>query len=228
MSKFLRTLFGILLIPAAIGTGQAFYQNISNISIFSDSLHIIERGILSYLLMHTFIFKPIYIYVLGHELVHVLATWVCGGSVVAFHVTPSGGNVVTSKTNFFIELSPYFVPLYTILLGLCFWLFQLSGNGSVKASGVFLFLVGFTLAFHFVMTSEALRLQQDDVMKSGIIFSFVIIFISNLIIVSGVFAPVFSSISFTEFFKDSVSGSGELYTTIYEGILQFIERNKFW
>ena len=216
------------MIPAAIATGQAFYQNISNISIFSDSLHVIERGVLSYLLMHIFIFKPIYIYVLGHELVHVLATWVCGGHVVAFHVTPSGGNVVTSKTNFFIELSPYFVPLYTIFLGLCFWLVQLSGNGSVKASGVFLFLVGFTLAFHFVMTSEALRLQQDDIMKSGIIFSFVIIFISNLIIVSGVFAPVFSAISFTDFIKDSVSGSGEIYRTIYEGTLQVVERNKFW
>ena len=228
MSKFLRTLFGVLLIPVAISTGQAFYQNISNISIFSDSLHIIERGVLTYLLLHTFILKPVYLYVLGHELVHVLATWVCGGNVVAFHVTPSGGNVVTSKTNFFIELSPYFVPLYTILVGLCFWLLELSGHGSVKASGVFLFLVGFTLAFHFVMTSEALRLQQEVIVKSGIIFSFIIIFISNLIIVSAVFAPVFSSISFTDFIKDAVSGSSDMYREIYEVSFQFVNKHKFW
>jgi hypothetical protein len=181
-----------------------------------------ERGVLSYLLMHVFLFKPVYLYVLGHELVHVLATWICGGSVVAFHVTPSGGNVVTSKTNFFIELSPYFVPLYTIILGLSFWLFRITGISPAKTSAIFLFLVGFSLAFHFVMTSEALRLQQDDIMKSGIIFSFVIIFVSNLIVVTGVFAPIFGNISFTEFIKDAYYGSMDIYRFIYEESSRFV------
>ncbi len=187
-----------------------------------------ERGVLAYLLLHVFLIKPVYLYVLGHELVHVVATWICGGSVVAFHVTPSGGNVVTSKTNFFIELSPYFVPLYTILLGFFYWLFLLTGNGSLKASGIFLFLVGFTLAFHFVMTSEALRLQQDDIMKSGVIFSFIIIFISNLIIVTAVFSPIFDNISFTGFLRETWSGAAEIYRVIYERSLQFAGEHKFW
>ncbi len=134
---------------------------------------------------------------------------------MSFNVTPSGGNVVTSKTNFFIELSPYFVPFYTILLGLVFWGVGATGNATTKTSEIFLFLVGFTMAFHFVMTADALKLQQADVVKSGLIFSFVVIFISNLIVVTALFTPIFESVSFMGFIKEAWSGSAAAYQTTY-------------
>ena len=157
ISKAFRTILGLCLIPLAIGVGKSFYSEITDISLFSGSLHLVERGVLAYLIMHTLILKPIYLYVLGHESVHVLAAWLCGGHVVSFNVTPSGGNVVTSKTNFFIELSPYFVPIYTIALGLVFLVLKAVGQETPYMSEIFIFLVGLTLAFHFVMTSEVLR-----------------------------------------------------------------------
>ena len=226
--RILRTILGILLIPVAIGTGKAFYLSISTISIFSNSLQIIERGLLAYFLFHIFIFRPVYLYVLGHEFVHVLATWLCGGTVVSFHVTPSGGNVVTSKTNFFIELSPYFIPIYTIILGLAFWLAGAFSAISPRTSAIFLFLVGATLAFHFVMTNDALRLQQPDLIKSGMIFSLVVIFVLNLFIVMLVFCPIFESISFVAFIKGSVTASNEAYVSIYSNILTFVNNHRFW
>ena len=64
--------------------------------------------------MHILVFKLTYLYTLGHEAIHVIATWLCGGHVTSFSVSKWGGNVSTSKTNFFIELSPYFVPIYTV------------------------------------------------------------------------------------------------------------------
>ena len=102
--KLFRTFLGIVLIPIAIGTGKAFYTAISDISIFSNVLFLLERGMLFYLLFHVFVIRPVYLYVLGHEFVHVLATWICGGKVVSFNVSPSGGNVVTSKTNFWEKM----------------------------------------------------------------------------------------------------------------------------
>jgi hypothetical protein len=226
--RIFRTILGLLFIPAAIGFGEAFYTNISAISLFNGSLHIIERGVLAYLLIHVFVFRPVYIYVLGHELVHVVATWICAGSVVSFNVTPSGGNVVTSKTNFFIELSPYFIPLYTLILGLIYWMLQSWGYAGAKSAAIFLFLVGFTLAFHFVMTFEALRLQQADVARSGMVFSFIIIFISNLVIVAALFSPVFAKVSFSGFFMDAVHNSGDLYKEVWGSISDFARIHKFW
>ena len=108
MLKLFKALIGILLLPVAIAAGKTFYLLISAIDPASNTLHILERGVLCYLLIHVLIMRPTYIYVLGHELVHVVATWLCGGRVVSFNVSPSGGNVATSKTNFFIECSRCF------------------------------------------------------------------------------------------------------------------------
>ena len=222
MSKFFRTILGILLIPLAIGVAKAFYVQIGNLSVVSHTLHILERGMLLYFAFHIVVARPAYLYVLAHEFVHVIATWLCGGHVVAFNVTPSGGNVVTSKTNFFIELSPYFVPLYTLLMGPIYLVMRSMGQESPTISAVFVFLVGVTLAFHFAMTSEVLRLQQSDITKSGIILSFVLIFIGNLVVIIGAFSPIFSDISFLDFLKSSAENSGEVYKTIYSRSVEFI------
>jgi len=221
-AKLLKTLFGILLIPFAIGVGKAFYAQISNISILSGSLHIFERGILVYLLFHVIVMRPVFLYVLGHESVHVIATWLCGGKVVSFDVSPSGGNVVTSKTNFFIELSPYFIPLYTLILGLVYMFMKMGGNSIPYMGIIFTFFVGVTLAFHFAMTAEVLKIKQPDIVRSGLIFSGIIIFIGNLMITMAVFTPLFASVSFLQFLKSSWNISAETYVFSYHKILEII------
>ncbi|MDP8298670.1 MAG: hypothetical protein P9L88_02020 [Candidatus Tantalella remota] len=227
IAKFFKTVIGILLIPIAIGTAKAFYSGIAGISIISGTLNLLERGVLAYLIFHVIILRPVYLYVLAHELVHVIATWLCGGRVVSFSVTPSGGNVVTSKTNFFIELSPYFVPLYTILLGVTFLVMRAMNQSFPHMSLIFIFLVGFTLAFHFVMTSEVLRIEQPDIMKSGFIFSLVLILVGNLVITMAVFSPVFD-LSFVSFLKTSMAESVNIYQTAYTNTSEFVNTNKFW
>jgi hypothetical protein len=228
MLKILKILIGILLLPAAIGAGKAFYILLSSIDPASSALHVLERGVLVYLLFHVLVMRPAYLYVLGHEFVHVLATWLCGGRVVSFNVTPSGGNVATSKTNFFIELSPYFVPLYTLLLGPLLMLLKSLNVNIPNMSGTFLFLVGVTLAFHFVMTVEVLRMQQSDIAKSGFIFSIVLIFIGNLIIIMAVFSPFFDDLSFVKFFKSSAFYSREIYQLLYTKVLKIARIATIW
>ena len=214
VKRILKTLIGLAVLPVAVGTALAFSNALSNISVVSGILRVLERGVLVYLLFHILVMRPVYIYVLGHEFVHVIATWLCGGKVVSFNVTPAGGNVVTSKTNFFIELSPYFVPIYTILLGVVYLLLRGLDKTFPHMALVFLFLIGFTLAFHFAMTSEVIRMQQPDIAKSGLVFSLVVILVSNLIIVMAVFCPLFH-LSFLEFIKGSAAKSGEIYQFLY-------------
>ncbi|MDD4957479.1 MAG: hypothetical protein PHH49_04870 [Candidatus Omnitrophica bacterium] len=228
LSKVLRTLAGIVLLPMAYAVGEAFYTSISSISVLSGTFRILERGVLAYLLIHIFIFRPVYVYVLGHEAVHALATWLCGGRVISFNVTPSGGGVVTSKTNFFIELSPYFVPIYTVMLCPLSLGMHMAGKSGPGVSAVFLFLVGFTMAFHFVLTNEALRLQQPDLMKSGFIFSLVVIFVANIVVIEAIFTPFFESVSLRGFLSDAAANTGDVYTLIYGKILEIMDNIKTW
>ncbi|MFH1877270.1 MAG: hypothetical protein ABH883_00475 [Candidatus Omnitrophota bacterium] len=222
--RFIKTLLGVLLLPVLIATGKEFFRDISGIGLLSNTLHVLERGALVYLFFHVMIIRPVYIYVLGHEFVHALATWVCGGRVESFNVTPGGGNVVTSKTNFFIELSPYFVPIYTIFLGFIYFILRLMDKEIPFMSTIFVFCVGVTMAFHFVMTSEILRIEQPDVLKSGFLFSLVIIFLANMLIIVAVFCPIFDNLSFVSFIKGSAAGSAELYREIYGRIVEFFDK----
>lgn len=217
--KFFKTVIGLALVPVAIAAVRAFFLQISTLGSFKSTLLILERGVLSYLLFHVLIVRPVNIYVFGHECVHVLATWLCGGRVESFNVSQSGGHVATSKTNVFIELSPYFIPIYTLLLGPAFMLVKTVVKDAPNLNPLFLFLVGVTLAFHFVMTSEVLRMHQPDVSKSGLILSLVVIFVFNLIVTMAVFCPFFGSLSFMAFVKSIVAYSKELYALVYESVL---------
>jgi hypothetical protein len=228
IARFFKTIIAVLLVPILIGTFKSFYAQISNISLFGDSFRFLERGVMVYLLFHVFVAKPIYAYVLGHEFVHVLATWLSGGKIVAFNVTPSGGSVVTSKTNFFIELSPYFVPMYTVLLGFIYFLLNIMGISIPHKAYLFVFLVGVTLAFHFVMTSEVLKIEQPDILKSGFLFSLIVIFTFNLIVVMAFFTPLFDSVSFVTFIKRAAAESWSTYELWYDRIIAFAKANIVW
>ncbi|MBU0571579.1 MAG: hypothetical protein KJ995_05070 [Candidatus Omnitrophica bacterium] len=231
MMKVLKTFVGILLIPLGFGTARAFYRQISGLSGFSNSFLVMERGVLAYLLFHVLIIRPVYIYVVGHEFMHVIATWLCGGRIESFRVMPSGGSVTTSKTNIFIELSPYFIPIYTLLLGPIFMILRASIFGFINLNFIFLFLIGFTLTFHFVMTTEVLKMRQSDIAKSGIILSLVFIFTLNLVSVMAVFCPLFSGLSFIVFIKSAVVYTAAAYGFVYQhaqglahGLIQGVAR----
>jgi hypothetical protein len=223
LSKFFKTLLGLAMIPVLMGTLKAFHLAISDISLFSGMLRVMERGVLAYLIFHLLVIRPVYLYVLAHESAHVLATWLSGGHVVSFSVTPSGGNVVTSKTNFFIELSPYFVPVYTLILGIVYVLLKATEVNLPNMSIIFVFLIGVTLAFHFVMTAEVMKMQQSDIAKSGLIFSLVVIFVGNIIVVMAVFSPLFG-ISFVDFLRDSYLNSLEMYRLCYSRVMSVVDR----
>ena len=116
MHKILKSAIGILLLPLVAGFSVAFYKQFGNIEVaFTMGQQYFLLGIITYGLIQLFLFKPVYLYVLGHEAVHVLATWLCLGRVKSFKISSRGGSVSTTKSNFFISLSPYFIPVYAIL-----------------------------------------------------------------------------------------------------------------
>jgi hypothetical protein len=126
------------------------------------------------------LWRPIVLYVFGHELVHALATWMCLGKVTNLSASAKGGQVTTSKSNTFIRLAPYCVPLYAIgavgvYLALNAWWRPLGGYMQWLA-----FAVGFFYAFHIGFTLWSLRRDQPDLKPDGWLFSLVMIYIANL------------------------------------------------
>jgi hypothetical protein len=130
--------------------------------------------------------KPMWMYVLGHELTHALWTWAFGGRVKKFKASSKGGHVVVTKNNFVIALAPYFFPLYAVMVvgiyacgGLVF--------GWGKYVVWFHLLLGATYAFHLTLTWHVLKSQQTDITDQGYLFSGVVIFLGNMtVLLAGV------------------------------------------
>lgn len=214
--RVLKSLIGILLIPAIIGFSISLYQDLSSFttSSFSHAQLVFLYGIFFYCGLHLFLFKPNYLYVFGHELIHALATWLCGGKVHSFKVSKAGGSVKTNKSNFFIVLAPYFIPAYVLIFSVIYFFLALFFSPRILCS-YFIFTIGASLAFHLIMTSDALKKKQPDIFKSGYIFSFALIFLVNIIVVGMIFCWLFEDIAISDFFRGAFFFSKEIYIRIF-------------
>lgn len=217
MGKIFKTAIGILLLPVVAGFSVAFYRQFGNIeAVFTKGQQYFLFGIISYGLIQLFLFKPVYLYVLGHETVHVLATWLCLGRVTSFKISSQGGSVSTSKSNVFISLSPYFVPVYAILAAVIYYFINDAFLLGFLAQSYFMFALGLTLTFHIVMTVDTLKTRQPDLVRAGYITSAVFIYAMNLIVISGVLALLFASFSFRSFINSAYFMSVDIYKTIFK------------
>ncbi|MFA5146713.1 MAG: hypothetical protein WC515_05010 [Candidatus Omnitrophota bacterium] len=207
----IKFVIGVLIVPAAVGVTMAFYNNILLIKELARSLNYFLYGISAYVVLHILFYKPTYLYVLGHEAVHAGVAWLFGGKIKSFKVSDEGGSVTTDKSNIIIELSPYFVPVYAILFTVVYFLIVSSYN--INGS-TFVFLIGFALAFHIVLTIEVMKIRQPDIIKSGYFFSIVLVYILNVIVISVIFSMVFPSFGIKKFFLDTWVVSKYIYAAV--------------
>jgi hypothetical protein len=102
--------------------------------------------------------------------------------VTEFRVSSAGGHVMSDKVNWWIGLSPYFVPIYA-LVWMALWL-TVDFYHPLKAwQPVLYFGIGFFWAFHVTFTWSMLHKDQTDLSREGYVFSGVIIALFNLLAV---------------------------------------------
>lgn len=152
-------------------------------------------GFLLWLIWFLFCARPVRLYVWGHEMTHALCTILCFGGVREFHVTPQGGHVITTKNNLLISLSPYFVPLFSLVAVLVFLsaglyvdlnaALRLPWGGSVTLWYGFYCLIGLTWSFHITFTVWMIGKDQPDLRINGVFFSLCVIVFVNLLVLAG-------------------------------------------
>ncbi len=171
-------IFGILLIPLAISSWIRFPALFTNFDGHGNSAVYLFFGMVLYLLFEIIFDRPLRTYVFGHECTHAIASVLMGGQVGSFEVSKNGGSVSLSKTNFFVALAPYCVPLYTLLILVLYYVLNYWWPLE-KVYTVFLLAVGFTFAFHVSLTIFAARQGQPDLKKTGFFFSLIFILLVN-------------------------------------------------
>ena len=169
---------GVLLLPLTLATFYNLPSAFLSLQSEMESLSLLFSGAILYSLIEGLFNRPMRTYVFGHELTHALASMAFGGRVKDFKVSARGGSVQLTKTNFFVALAPYCIPLYALFVVLAYALGRKFYPGRVLEI-VFPIVLGVSLAFHVSLTLYALRQRQPDIHKTGTFFSLVFILLAN-------------------------------------------------
>ena len=179
-------LLGVALLPLCWGVARSFIDALHVAAgaegAFSVEAMSIVGGVAAFALCWAALPHPVRTYVLGHELTHALWGLFFGAAPSDLRVGASGGSVRLSKTNFLITLAPYFFPFYTFVVVICA-LVTYAFLRPLPCLPLWLFLVGFTWAFHVLFTIETLTQRQPDVKLYGRVFSWTFIFLANVALV---------------------------------------------
>lgn len=182
MNRVIRWALAAALLPICIGASSAAFDLVKSSAPALEFWVPFGGGVVAWILVFLTLPKPLWLYVVGHELTHALWGLVFGARVKSVRATSKGGQVVLSRSNTLIALAPYFFPFYTALFTLLalgirwFW-------PHPWIDPLFHFGLGVTYAFHATLTGWILRIRQTDITGEGYLLSAMIIWLGNLITV---------------------------------------------
>ncbi len=184
-----------------------------------------------WMVMGWFRVRPAWLYVFAHEFTHAITARLSGATVHRMHIAADGGYIETDKSNWFITLSPYLVPLYTVVVFAVYGLlsafvdmhrpveFTIPLFGWVawlKWVWAVYFLVGLTWCFHLTFTIEVLHTEQSDLRQNGEFFSIMLIFIVNLALIGGLFIAASPTVGWVDVWRDARHMVGALLHSLVE------------
>ena len=215
--KIIKILLGLTLVPFCLGFTWQITATVFSVHYKQDTPYYFFAGGLAYLAIHFLFKKPVFTYVIGHELTHAFFALLFGGSVKSIHASDRGGRVTITKSNFIITLAPYFFPIYTFIT-LILFLVARAADAHGMTTDILIFLSGATFSLHLVLTSVFLQTDQNDIREQGAIFSYPLIFLFNIAFAAFLMKVyLVENMDYLGFFTGGIAKTGHL-------VLPFLEK----
>jgi hypothetical protein len=179
--KWVKFIIGLVLLPVCVGGARALGLALRDAGPADVVWAPVLLGGAAWLSVYLLLPRPMWAYVLGHELTHAVWTWLFGGKVKKFKASSKGGQVLVTKNNFLISLAPYFFPFYAMAVAIVFSVGRLFWPWEGHRVWFHL-LLGAAYAFHLTLTGHVLKTRQTDISQEGYLFSGVIIFLGNVLV----------------------------------------------
>ncbi len=223
-TRIIRFAVGAALLPLTVAAVLAFFTSLWRLPGVSSGGWWLLGGMGAYALLALIVPRPVVLYVLGHELTHALWSTLFGGKASNLRITRTGGSVRVTVINIWVILAPYFFPLYTILVGVSFILLGLFVPVQPYYHW-FLFLIGFTLQFHYFTTGDALRRDQPDIREAGLVVSLALIPLLNLVLIVLLLHFALPEMSLlSDWIGVCIDYSLHLYSTLWDFWVLFIRK----
>lgn len=222
MVRLLKLFIALLLLPTAVLT---FAQTVRILLMVLGQLSAavsFVAGLVVYSGIHYGYYNFSRPYVFAHEMTHALAALLCGCRIKDVSIGHDSGYVKMDRCNAFVVLAPYFVPAYVLAAALVYVIVDLFVDVSPYRQ-VFLFVIGFFTAFHFIQTFKTLfEADQPDLkLAGGKVFSVVMITLANLVVLAVVLKALFpETVSLLEAGKNVLAGTVNVWRIIVNYIME--------
>ena len=222
IGKTLKVLLGVLLVPIAIGSAQAFLDELDRSGVGTRPFFL---GCAIYLFIHLVIYKVTWLYAASHAVLSRIAGFFFGGKVVA--MGGGGGDKGPAKEQGdgksggssdggrpLAVLSPYLVPTYVILLtgGLAIaGMWHDLGGWQRAIAGT----VGAMLTFHWIMTLETIQQRKETIASAGYVLSVVLIFLVSLSLTAVLLPLAVRGFNGLAYLASAYDASRALYVAVF-------------
>ena len=211
LGRIIKNLIGLFLIPLVSGAALSLFDTGEDFFRVNKNSFYFPIGIAVYIVIRIFISMlgsslMEFLEVFYHELIHTFYSIISFKGVRSFFASDSkGGEIEISKSNFVIELSPYFFPLFALVFcGLKPFIveeFQL----------YIIFLAGLGIGLHLSSVFHDFKFQQSDIERNGALFSFVIVLLLNIIFLGIIFSILgYDHSVINQFFYGCINNSRNL------------------
>ncbi len=222
MIRLVKLFIALLLLPTAVLTfAETVRILLAVLGQVSAAISFI-MGVLIYCAIHYGYYDFSRPYVFAHEMTHALAALLCGCRIKDVSVGQKSGYVKMDRCNTLVVLAPYFVPGYVIVVAFVYMIADLFVDVTPYRQ-VFLFVIGFFTAFHFIQTFKTLfEADQPDLkLAGGKIFSVVMIMLANLVVLALVLKALFpETVWLVQAGKNILLGTINIWRIIVNYILE--------
>lgn len=181
-------------------------------------------GFTAYVGMHLLLYRPVGLFRVSHRLFSTLAVWLFGGQVASTEGGKSGGgrgggkksrdgeggDSPAAQGSTLVAFSPYVIPLYVILASLAALVLRHRlAPGWVDAPAGF--LLGFLMAFHWIMTADDLQQQRDRWHVETYLLALGLVFVFTLLIGGACLPWAVPGFSFVSTLSEALSRTQAMY-----------------
>lgn len=223
LGRVVKGIVGILLIPPVIGLAVGMYRQLESISLWDRlASQWFGWGVVSYVGVHLFFYKPTALFHVSHAMLAKIAVWLFGGQVAtggaAASKSPKAhpnakGKPHAAQGSTLVVLSPYLIPFYVILVSVLAWLAAHWWSSEV-VNAVAILLIGVSLLLHVCMTADDLQQDRSRFPVEMYLIALAISWLGSLIVTTLCLSMAVPGFSLAGVFAEATATTHTIYATL--------------
>ena len=228
LGRALKIFIVAVLLPLPLGLLTGVIEQFEAIQVAGRSAwQLVSSGFLTYAGCHVLLYRPAGLFRGGQWIFSTLAVWLFGGQVSTTDGASGGGQGKAGRKSKapksagdaagspLVAFSPYVIPVYTILVCAAGWFLGRWWDRTFL-DGPVSFLIGTTIAFHWLMTADDLQEQRDRWHVETYLLAIGLVFLLTLLLGAACLPWAIPEFSFVRALAEGLSHTHAIYTTVIE------------